>query len=154
MANFPIKILDKLSFSGGVSMRIDNSDNMSTNINKSSTSHSVAVTQKVSVVDIEKSNRDWSQSITKNISQLNEYEKDNMPVSERVVIEAIQRANKAILGGNRRFEFSIHEQTNEIVVKVYNSDTDELIKEIPNEKILDMVAKICEMAGIFVDERR
>ncbi len=135
-------------------MRIDNSDNMSTNINKSSTSHSVAVTQKVSVVDIEKSNKDWSQSITKNISQINEYEKDNMPVSERVVIEAIQRANKAILGGNRRFEFSIHEQTNEIVVKVYNSDTDELIKEIPNEKILDMVAKICEMAGIFVDERR
>ncbi len=135
-------------------MRIDNSDNMSTNINKSSTSHSVAVTQKVSVIDIEKSNKDWSQSITKNISQINEYEKDNMPVSERVVIEAIQRANKAILGGNRRFEFSIHEQTNEIVVKVYNSDTDELIKEIPNEKILDMVAKICEMAGIFVDERR
>lgn len=141
-------------------MRIDNSDTLSTNINKSSTSHSVAVTQRVSAVEVENANniqkpsKDWSQSNTKNISQLNEYDKDNMPVSERVVIEAIQRANKAILGGNRRFEFSIHDKTNEIVVKVYNSDTDELIKEIPNEKILDMVAKICEMAGIFVDERR
>ena len=99
-------------------------------------------------------NKEWSQANIKNISQLNEYDKDNMPVSERVVIEAIQKANKAILGGNRRFEFSIHEQTNEIVVKVYNSETDELIREIPNEKILDMVAKICEMAGLFVDERR
>ncbi len=99
-------------------------------------------------------NKEWSQANIKKISQLNEYDKDNMPVSERVVIEAIQKANKAILGGNRRFEFSIHEQTNEIVVKVYNSETDELVREIPNEKILDMVAKICEMAGLFVDERR
>lgn len=113
------------------------------NINKSS-----GTERKVSASD---QNKDRS---SKPISQINEYEKDNMPVSERVVIEAIQKANKAILGGNRRFEFSIHEKTNEIVVRVYNSDTDELIREIPNEKILDMVAKICEMAGLFVDERR
>ncbi|EGD47770.1 flagellar protein FlaG protein [Ruminiclostridium papyrosolvens DSM 2782] len=91
---------------------------------------------------------------TKSISQINNYDKDNMPVSERVVIEAIQKANKAISGGNRRFEFSIHEKTNEIVVKVFDSETNELIREIPNEKVLDMVAKICEMAGILVDERR
>ncbi len=91
---------------------------------------------------------------TKSISQLNDYDKDNMPVSERVVIEAIQKANKAISGGNRRFEFSIHEKTNEIVVKVFDTDTNELIREIPNEKVLDMVAKMCEMAGILVDERR
>lgn len=98
--------------------------------------------------------KEWSQTNIKNISQINEYDKDNMPISERVVIEAIQKANKAIMGNNRRFEFSIHEATNEIVVKVFNSETNELIREIPNEKILDMVAKICEMAGIFVDERR
>ncbi len=91
---------------------------------------------------------------TKSISQLNDYDKDNMPVSERVVIEAIQKANKAISGGNRRFEFSIHEKTNEIVVKVFDTDSNELIREIPNEKVLDMVAKMCEMAGILVDERR
>ena len=101
-----------------------------------------------------RSDKDWSRTCNKNISQLNEYDMENMPVSERVVIEAIEKANKAIQGGNRRFEFSIHDETNQIMVKVYNSDTDELIKEIPNEKILDMVAKICEMAGILVDERR
>jgi flagellar protein FlaG len=101
-----------------------------------------------------KTDKDWSRTCNKNISQLSEYDRENMPVSERVVIEAIEKANKAIQGGNRRFEFSIHDETNQIMVKVYDSDTDELIKEIPNEKILDMVAKICEMAGILVDERR
>ena len=131
-------------------MKIDSSDSLRSNIslNNNITNSSVAE-KKPSAND---TNKDWSS--TKPISQLNEYDKDNMPVSERVVIEAIQKANKAILGGNRRFEFSIHEQTNEIVVKVYNSETNELVREIPNEKILDMVAKICEMAGLFVDERR
>jgi len=141
-------------------MRVGKSDLTSTNssINKSSINHSAALVKKASAIDtekiasIQKNIKEWSQ--TKNISQLNEYDKDNMRVSERVVIEAIQRANKAISGGNRRFEFSIHEKTNEIMVKVFDSETDELIREIPNEKVLDMVAKICEMAGILVDERR
>ncbi len=135
-------------------MKIDISESQRSSISlKSSASNNInssaGAEKKVSLND---QSKDWSS--IKPISQINEYDKDNMPVSERVVIEAIQKANKAILGGNRRFEFSIHEQTNEIVVKVYNSETNELVREIPNEKILDMVAKICEMAGLFVDERR
>lgn len=143
-------------------MRIDNSDSISTNVNMNpgNSANSTALTRKVTAIDADKAgnmqklNKDRSQSSTKNISQINEYERDSMPVSKRVVIEAIEKANKAISGGNRRFEFSIHDKTNEIVVKVFDSQTDELIREIPNEKILDMVAKICEMVGILVDERR
>ncbi len=89
-----------------------------------------------------------------NISQLSEIEKRSLLVSEKVVIEAIEKANKAISGGNRRFEFSIHEETKAIVVKVIDADTNELIREIPPEKILDIIAAIWEMAGIIVDERR
>jgi flagellar protein FlaG len=40
------------------------------------------------------------------------------------------------------------------MVKVINSDTNEIIREIPPEKTLDLVAKMWEMAGIIVDERR
>ncbi len=131
-------------------MKIESSESIRTNISLNNKINNTSVAdKKASANDV---NKDWSS--TRPISQINEYDMDNMPVSERVVIEAIQKANKAILGGNRRFEFSIHEQTNEIVVKVYNSETNELVREIPNEKILDMVAKICEMAGLFVDERR
>jgi flagellar protein FlaG len=142
-------------------MRIDSSESLRSNISSNnSIGHSSAIEKKSGATGLDQANlsqtdsRERSFQSTKPISRINEYDKDNMPVSERVVIEAIQKANKAILGGNRRFEFSIHDQTNEIVVKVYNSETDELIREIPNEKILDMVAKICEMAGLFVDERR
>jgi flagellar protein FlaG len=40
------------------------------------------------------------------------------------------------------------------MVKVVDTETQEVIREIPSEKILDMVANILEMAGILVDERR
>lgn len=129
-------------------MKIDGSELVSNSI--SSKSSNADIQKAISTIG--KSERVLT--TTKSISQISNYDKDNMPVSERVVLEAIQKANKAISGGNRRFEFSIHEKTNEIVVKVFDSDTNELIREIPNEKVLDMVAKICEMAGILVDERR
>lgn len=79
---------------------------------------------------------------------------EQLTMDEKQWINLIERANKALSGGDRSFEFSIHEATKEIVVKVIDKDTNEVIREIPNEKILDMVAKMWEMSGIFVDERR
>lgn len=52
-----------------------------------------------------------------------------------------------------RFEFSVHEGTEKIMVKVIDERTDEIIREIPPEEILNMVAKIWELAGILVDKR-
>jgi flagellar protein FlaG len=138
-------------------MRIDSADSKNTNTNANANTNTSAVNTAISLKSstvVSDNDKVKMSQLSKPISQINEYDKNNMPVSEKVVIEAIQKANKAIQGGNRRFEFSIHEGTNQILIKVYNSDTNELIKEIPNEKILDMVAKICEMAGILVDERR
>lgn len=100
----------------------------------------------------EKQNR--TEYIKKKLSELNEFERRELPVNEKVVLEAIERANKAISLANRRLEYSIHEKTNEIIVKVINTETEEVIREIPPEKMLDMVACIWEMIGIIVDERR
>lgn len=88
------------------------------------------------------------------ISQLSKHEKEELPISEKAFIDAIEKANKAITGSETQFEFSIHEKTKEIMVKVIDTNTREIIREIPPEKILDMVATMLEMAGIIVDERR
>lgn len=90
-----------------------------------------------------------------NLAQLTELEKrGELPISDKVLIDAIEKANRAISGANRRFEFSIHDKTKQIMVKVINSDTNELVREIPPEKILDLVARMWEMSGILLDERR
>lgn len=74
-------------------------------------------------------------------------------LGEEQLIKAIDRAVKALEGPNTTFEVSVHKQTNSIMVKVLNKNTGELIREIPPEKTLDLVAKMMEFAGILVDER-
>lgn len=90
----------------------------------------------------------------KSISSLTEFDRMSMPVAEKVLIDAIERANKSLAGTNRKFEISVHEKTNDIMVKVIDTESNEIIREIPPEKILDLVAKLWELAGILVDERR
>lgn len=53
-----------------------------------------------------------------------------------------------------QLSFKYHEDTNRISITVTDSDTDEVIREIPPEKTLDMLAMAWEMAGLLVDERR
>ena len=73
---------------------------------------------------------------------------------EKLIIESIEIANKKILGPQKEFEFAIHKETKQIMVKVIDKESKEVIREIPPEKVLDAVAHMCELAGIFMDEKR
>lgn len=77
-----------------------------------------------------------------------------LQVSEREVIRAIEQANKTMINHNTRAEFSVHEVTKDIMIKIIDTDSNQVIREIPPKKILDLIAKLCELAGIMVDERR
>ncbi len=73
-------------------------------------------------------------------------------VSPEKVKSAVEDLNKQIR--STRCSFKYHEETNRISITVIDKDTDEVIKEIPPEKTLDMIAKAWELAGLMVDERR
>jgi flagellar protein FlaG len=47
----------------------------------------------------------------------------------------------------------VHEDTERIVVEVVNKDSGEVIRQIPPEYILDIMAKIDALLGVFVDEK-
>lgn len=51
-------------------------------------------------------------------------------------------------------QFGVHEGTNRITIKIVDRETKKVIKELPPEKTLDMIAKAWELAGILVDEKR
>lgn len=78
---------------------------------------------------------------------------DNITVSEEQVVKAIDRAMKAMQGKSTNLEFTVHETTKLIAVKVVDKHTGEVLREIPPEKSLDFVAKLWEMAGILIDEK-
>lgn len=49
--------------------------------------------------------------------------------------------------------FSRHETTGRTMVRVMDRETNELIREIPAEKVLDMAAKIEMMVGLIFDQK-
>lgn len=65
---------------------------------------------------------------------------------------AVEKMNKQLY--NSEAVFGFHEGTNRVTIKLVDKDTKEVIKELPPEKTLDMIAKMWEMAGILVDEKR
>lgn len=83
-----------------------------------------------------------------------EQQKDIKDVSPEKVKSAISDINKKIRPTHTQCEFKYHEDTKRISITVRDSDTDKVIKEIPPEKTLDMIAKTLELAGILVDEKR
>ena len=68
--------------------------------------------------------------------------------------KAIAEMNRKISNSNEEAVFGIHEKTNIITIKIVDKDTKEIRKEFPPEKTLDMIAKVWEIAGILVDEKR
>jgi flagellar protein FlaG len=80
-------------------------------------------------------------------------ENGNQPSDEEIK-SAIKEANKRAVFGHASAEFSYHEATKRISVKIVDNDTKEIIREIPPEKTLDMISKMWELAGLVVDEKR
>lgn len=72
--------------------------------------------------------------------------------SKDQIKDAVDKLNKKM--ENSEAVFGIHEGTNRITIKIVDKDSKKVIKELPPEKTLDMIAKVWEMAGILVDEKR
>lgn len=72
----------------------------------------------------------------------------------RKVKDAIDKVSDKMHMAKTKCEFSYHEQTKRVSIKVIDEDTDEIIREIPPEETLEMLTKMWELAGILVDEKR
>lgn len=72
--------------------------------------------------------------------------------SSESIKKMVDQLNKKM--NNSEAIFGIHEKTNRITIKIVDKETKEVVKEFPPEKTLDMIAKVWEMAGILVDEKR
>lgn len=54
---------------------------------------------------------------------------------------------------NRSLDFTVHDGTDTLVVKVVDRQTNEVIKEIPGEAFLDFVGRMHDFLGLLFDEQ-
>ena len=83
--------------------------------------------------------------------QENSYSNQQQANNEKIR-KAVEQLNKNMSHSEAVFGFQ--DATNRVTIKIIDKDTKEVIKELPPEKTLDMIAKVWEMAGILVDEKR
>ncbi|AOZ94728.1 hypothetical protein PNBC_12995 [Paenibacillus crassostreae] len=73
--------------------------------------------------------------------------------NEKQIVQQLEKVIEAVQGPEKSFEISVHKDTNAIMVKVFNKQTGDLIREIPSEKILDVAANMMKLNGLIVDDK-
>jgi uncharacterized FlaG/YvyC family protein len=66
---------------------------------------------------------------------------------------AVDEINSSIAVYRRHLGIRHHEPTNRRIVTVYDSDTNEVLREIPPESVLEAHANMLEIVGLFVNTR-
>lgn len=74
--------------------------------------------------------------------------------NKNTVKNAIDTANDSLKTSRTSARFKYHETTKQVSIKIIDDATQEVIKEIPPEKSIEMVEKMLELSGILVDEKR
>jgi flagellar protein FlaG len=78
---------------------------------------------------------------------------EHLTVSEEALVNAIDKANQAVQGTPHEFFYKLHE-SGKLIVQIRNKETHEVLKEIPSEKMVELVNKLQELAaGVVIDEK-
>ncbi len=93
-----------------------------------------------------------AQNFTQGQSHLEATEEQIQADNEKVKKAITEMAKNA--KSSAEAVFGIHEKTNRVTIKMVDKETKKVIKEFPPDETLDMIAKVWEIAGIMVDEKR
>lgn len=75
-------------------------------------------------------------------------------ISEELMKKSVDKLNKFLEGESTHVVYERHDKLkSQFVIKIVDNKTQEVVKEIPPKKILDMVAEMCRLAGVIFDEK-
>ncbi|MGC9325302.1 MAG: flagellar protein FlaG [Desulfomonilia bacterium] len=68
------------------------------------------------------------------------------------ILNSVEEINIQLESINRSIRFSVDESSGDIVVKIVNTDSGEVIKQIPPDEALRLKEHIQDMLGLIVEE--
>jgi flagellar protein FlaG len=102
---------------------------------------------------------DKLQSVQKNIENTQakenkvsaQIDKQHMSTEEvKEVVESFQEMSETI---QTKLSFSVDEENNEIVVKIFDKESEELIRQFPSDEMLSLQDKMSDLAGFLFDQK-
>lgn len=85
--------------------------------------------------------------------QLRDDNKNEEKLSRQDAQTMTDSMNKFLQSADSQLKFVFHDELNEYYVTIVNSATDEVIREIPSKKLMDIHAAMREFVGILVDRK-
>jgi flagellar protein FlaG len=67
--------------------------------------------------------------------------------------EVVKGLNEFLQPSQTSLKFKLHDELQEYYVQIINERTDEVIREIPPKKLLDIYAAMMEFVGLIVDKK-
>ncbi|WP_240374392.1 flagellar protein FlaG [Bacillus piscicola] len=95
---------------------------------------------------------DQSANPVEKLQQAVEYHKREQ-VDAAELQDQVESMNSMLESNYTNLKFNVHEQLDRVYVQVLERDSEEVIREIPPKKFLDMVASMLEQIGLLVDEK-
>jgi len=72
----------------------------------------------------------------------NEYTKEELD-------KAIKKLNKFLEDEKTHAEYEKHKDLGTLMIKIIDDETEKIVVELPPEKVLNMIASLCEQVGIL-----
>ncbi len=66
---------------------------------------------------------------------------------------AVEKMNELMQNGQRSLNFSVDDSTDQVVVKVLDTSTDEVVRQIPSEETLKFAEYLEGMVGLIFDQQ-
>lgn len=74
------------------------------------------------------------------------------PPTNAQVTEAVNKINKSMTTQSRGLEFSVDSSSHRTIVKVVDSQTKELIRQIPTEETLEIAQALDQAQGLLIKQ--
>jgi flagellar protein FlaG len=120
-------------------MEIRGASQVVTNFSTNSSEKNIAVT-----VD---------KAVSEGTNMINAQDLKTREIKEVDVQKAVDKLNKFLEDDQTHAEYEIHSKFKDVMIKIIDDKTGNVVLEIPPKKILDMIAKMCEMVGVMVDKK-
>ncbi|QCJ42381.1 flagellar protein FlaG [Bacillus sp. S3] len=89
----------------------------------------------------------------KEITKEKQEQQEQQALSKERTEKVIESMNDFLKESNTHLEFQFHEGLQKYYVAIVDDTTNEVIKEIPPKKLLDMYAEMTDYLGLLVDKK-
>jgi flagellar protein FlaG len=122
-------------------------------LNVAMTVSNIVGIEKESPIQVQEKNNIADATLLKRELEANVIEEEASQLNPDEVTETIDEMNSFLQSMNRNLSFTVDEQLGQSVIVVKDSESDEVIRQIPSEELVVLRKKMDDVVGILFDTK-